>query len=112
MNSRANASKEKPEKSDMPSNKVKNTTYESKIRAKKSIETKADPNSKQRIFHKETIQTTIKKNKYLDNYQFVESRVIRNPKKKGERFTTHIRRGDTFTSQDQINQNGEKINQK
>lgn len=36
-------SKEKTEKSDILRNKVKNTTHESKIRAKKSNETKTDP---------------------------------------------------------------------
>lgn len=69
---------------------------------------KLTPNFKPRIFHKETIQTKIKKNNYLDNYQFVESRVIKNPKKKEKIFTNHIGRGETFTSQNQINQKGEE----
>ena len=54
------------------------------------------------------IQTTIKKNNYLDNYQYVESRVIRNPKKVEQIYTNHIRRADTFTPQSQFNQKKEE----
>ena len=50
--------KEKIERSAIPSNKVKT---EPKVRARKTIETKTDINSKPRIFHKETIQITKKK---------------------------------------------------
>ena len=97
--------KEKIEKSAIPSNKVKN---EPKVRAKKTIETKIDTDSKQRIFHKETIHITKKKNNYLDNYQFVESKVFKNPKKNEQILTNHIRRGDTFTFQSKINQKVEE----
>lgn len=110
MKPRTNAriTKEKIEKSANPSNKVKNNIQQSKVREKKSIETKTGSNSKPSIFHKETLQITKKTNNYIDNYQFLESRVIRNPKKKEQIFTHHIRRENTFTYQSQINQKGQE----
>ena len=86
MKPRTNAriSKEKIEKSANPSNKVKNNIQQSKVREKKSIETKTGPNSKPSIFHKKNNTNNKKTNNYIDNYQFLESRVIRNPKKKNK----------------------------
>lgn len=53
--------KEKIEKSSILSTKVKNANQESKVKTRKSIETKTEPNYNSRIFHKETIQITKKK---------------------------------------------------
>ena len=96
--------------------------YESKLKTEKNTEiTKIEaPNSKPRVFRQpsprveEKIIITKKRKDYLDNYQYKESRVYRNPKKKRRALVEHIRLGEiidgsyeTMTYQSQIIHKGD-----
>ena len=76
--------------------------YESKLGTEKNTQITAieEPNSKPIIFREpsprieEKIIITKKRKDYLDNYQYKESRVYRNPKKKRRVLVEHIRLGE------------------
>ena len=96
--------------------------YESKLKTEKNTQIMKieAPNSKPRIFRQpsprieEKIIITKKRKDYLDNYQYKESRVYRNPKKKRRALVEHIRLGEiidgsyeTMTYQSQIIHKGD-----
>ena len=95
--------------------------YESKLKTENTQIMKIEaPNSKPRIFRQpsprieEKIIITKKRKDYLDNYQYKESRVYRNPKKKRRALVEHIRLGEiidgsyeTMTYQSQIIHKGD-----
>ena len=95
--------------------------YESKLKTEKNTQIMKieAPNSKPRIFRQpsprieEKIIITKKRKDYLDNYQYKESRVYRNPKKR-RALVEHIRLGEiidgsyeTMTYQSQIIHKGD-----
>ena len=76
--------------------------YESKLGTEKNTQIMKieAPNSKPRIFREpsprieEKIKIMKKRNDYLDNYQYKESKVYRNPDKKRRPLVEHIRLGE------------------
>ena len=113
---------EKHEESAVLRKKRNYVMYQSKLKTEKNTEiTKIEaPNSKPIIYRQpsprveEKIIITKKRKDYLDNYQYKESRVYRNPKKKRRVLVEHIRLGEiidgsyeTMTYQSQIIHKGD-----
>ena len=68
--------------------------YESKLGTEKDTQIKVESKRQPSPRIEEKIKITKKRKDYLDNYQYKESRVYRNPKKKRKALVEHIRLGE------------------